>query len=552
MHHSGGHVVEVRRPPSSHFHFFGLSSCIISYHLNREKLIQDCERDLLKLSPSAKRPYVRPSASKESGEAEQGSTSSSARLSAELNSSSSAEAFVACANNCGGGGHLTCSGCSNLLCYDCHPLCERSHSLRPRIATAAISSSSSSSGGYATSSFLSPPPSSTGGRFARNRKGKVDKEEVNEEEGEAMEENEHENDEDDERPMPPAPAMEKDPREKFKNIALQSDGEKNQNQALLGKEGVCEGVIPRSVSKGHDTVFSKYPAGSTLLFAHPDTEKSHSLIHKYYHTEDFVSSDVINWPLGKQWTQLDARLRELLKGNRGSYVTLAKCVAEWPKCLDYAYNASLTIDGINKSGLCRKELLNDYLACLRPNPSSPEFVLSKNPKFRELDEEDATWLLDHCMPLLVDIMRKYLHISEEWLTDILNDTLHPDVANATASLRKSHLKSLNELDVIRQRFIIMNTEYLEMLDNKRVAQEAQAVLVAESRQAKAAEDAKREARGLKKVKCGNNSACRATKLVDAEDWTACPRCVKEFCPAELCQTIRNAHIAQCKGRKKDN
>lgn len=152
----------------------------------------------------------------------------------------------------------------NLLCYDCHLMCERSHSLRSRHDTGpTMSSSTSSSAGYASSSLMSPIPT-TKNRFpGRGRKSKPDKAEEQEEE---EEEPENEDEDEDVLPMPPAPAMEEDPRKKYQYLVLQSDGEKNQSQALTGKEDVCEGVIPRSARKEQDIVFSKYPAGSTLLF----------------------------------------------------------------------------------------------------------------------------------------------------------------------------------------------------------------------------------------------------------------------------------------------
>jgi hypothetical protein len=215
-----------------------------------------------------------------------------------------------------------------------------------------------------------------------------------------------------------------------------------------------------------------------------------------------------------------------------------------------AYSPTITIDAFNTGGLARKEHIAAYFAGTRKNPCDVRYILSKCPKWKKTEAIDAAWLMAR-YPILLENMAADGYHCEVKTTDVLNDESEGGkVAELTASKRKAHLTCLNDLDLSRQRFVIIAEKFLDGLEQKRLAK----VAVAEEMTAKRTEEAQQKlARAeigmKKKTKCANSAGCAEwLRVEDDEKWSSCVKCKKRFCPAQLCQTISAAHVLICKGR----
>ena len=186
-------------------------------------------------------------------------------------------------------------------------------------------------------------------------------------------------DDEDQGPSELRPLVFSDPVEMFKIATSLSDGQIDQINATVGDElANCEGLIQRADRLKQDLIFAKNPAGTSMVYAIPDQAKSHSILHKVFHSEEFQSDEEYSYPTGRRYADLSDRIEELC--TRPSFETFRKGLAFWHRGLTSAYTESVTLDAFHKSGVCRKELLGRYLAGEIPNPCDARFTLSKCPK----------------------------------------------------------------------------------------------------------------------------------------------------------------------------
>jgi len=339
------------------------------------------------------------------------------------------------------------------------------------------------------------------------------------------------------------PLVYTDPTNVFKIAVLLSDGQIDQINATIGSEAAnCEGLIQRAARKNHDLMFAKNPAGTSMVYAIPDQAKSHAILHKVFHSEDFQSDGEYSYPPGQPFSDLSDRIESLC--NTASFNTFRKGVAFWQRGLSSAYTETITLDAYHKSGVCRKEFLGQYLAGEIPNPCDATYTLSKCPAFADLEQQDADYLLSK-MSEFKRIMGEALEIAEDEFGEVINSEENPAVAEATASKRKAHLQSLNDLAIWRQRFMILGTAALEKLEEKRQLKMAAVAEKDRLREEEAAEKIKRE--GKKKIKCANSCVCSVWKRADDNTWVQCSKCTKMFCPS--CATVVTAHELICKSRQ---
>lgn len=356
-------------------------------------------------------------------------------------------------------------------------------------------------------------------------------------------ENDDDDDEEDRGPTELRPLVITNPEEVFKIAVSLSDGQIDQINATVGsEEAQCEGLIQRANRKNQELLFAKNPAGTSMIYAIPDQAKSHALLHKVFHSEEFQNDDEYSYPPGQRYAELSDRLEQ--QCTTPSFQTFRKAVAYWHQGLTSAYTENITLNAYHKSGVCRKDRLGLYLAGEIPNPCDARFTLSKCPAFANLDQNDADYLLTKT-PAFKRIMGESLEIDEEEFNTVIDSEENPAAAEATASKRKAHLQSLNNLAVSRRRFMILSMGALEKMEAKRQAKEAEAAEKARVKQDEADEKEKRQ--GAKKTKCANSAVCSAWKRVDDDTWTKCSKCTKIFCPS--CASVVTAHEAICKARQ---
>ena len=295
-------------------------------------------------------------------------------------------------------------------------------------------------------------------------------------------------DDEDQGPSELRPLVFSDPVEMFKIATSLSDGQIDQINATVGDElANCEGLIQRADRLKQDLIFAKNPAGTSMVYAIPDQAKSHSILHKVFHSEEFQSDEEYSYPTGRRYADLSDRIEELC--TRTSFETFRKGLAFWHRGLTSAYTESVTLDAFHKSGVCRKELLGRYLAGEIPNPCDARFTLSKCPKFAELEQVDADYLLSK-MPDFKRIMGEALEIDETEFNAVIDSEENPAVAEATAASRKAHLQSLNNLAISRRRFMILSMVALEKMEMKRRRKEEEAAEKEKLRLEEAAEKEK--------------------------------------------------------------
>ena len=411
---------------------------------------------------------------------------------------------------CNNGVQKQCATCARSVCGDC--TC--SHG-----ATDMPSSSSSSN--------------TRGGSKRGHRRTEED------DEGEGK--GDDDDDDEDEGPTELRELVFLNPAEVFKTAVLLSDGQTDQIHATVGyEEAGCEGLFQRAERKNQNIVCAKNPAGTSMLYAIPDQAKSHSELHKEFHSEEFQSDGEYSYPPGQKYADLSGRLEELC--TRPSYETFRKGLAFWHRGLSTAYTESITLDAYNKAGVCRKELLGRYLAGEIPNPCDAKFTYSKCPKFANLEQEDADYLLSKA-PDFKRIMGEGLEIDEAEFDTVIDPEENPAVAKATASSRKAHLQSLNNLAIWRRRFMILSVGALDKMEEKRRHKEEEDAEKEKLRLEEAAEKEKRG--GSRRIKCANSCVCPAWKRVEDDSWTQCSKCTKMFCSS--CANVVTEHEGICKG-----
>lgn len=316
--------------------------------------------------------------------------------------------FTSCATeDCDNGAQGVCGGCGRSVCGEC-----MSSACTHACPVGASSSSSSSSSSSATATAWRRR-----GAMTAKRSRAADDDDAGEDD---------ENEGEDRTPAPssayPLSFAVRDPHEIYKLIAYLLDGEKNQMAALTGDAlQNVEGLAGRAERKKQDAVFAKGPGGCTGLFAIPDAASSHSMVHAYYHTEQFNGDEPAVLPEGKSWIELDKVLKDYL--TRPSYDTFHRVICYWTGAMAKSYTATVTTDAFHTGGFCRRELLSDYLNGKIPNPCDAKFFLSKCPKWKDTNEVDAAWLLER-LPIFKGIMGKEGYVPEDDLTEVLDDDRH--------------------------------------------------------------------------------------------------------------------------------
>ena len=254
-------------------------------------------------------------------------------------------------------------------------------------------------------------------------------------------------------------------RKRFKTMCLARDGAYSQINAT-------EELQQWNESKGVSMLWMKYAGGCSMTQSPNDLGASHEIMKKLVADPNYRYDDVLQDPTGEPYRILKEFL--LMYLDASSFATYWKFICKSEAFVDKAFSTSNILSAFKKAGIY---------------PRSNEMVLSKNPEFRMLTDDEAEFLLASIQGFSECVDAKgYIHETE--FDEQFNGEEHIDTAPA------KHGMPLNEMATNRQRAMIdSHPKWIELQEErrelKRVDDAAKATRAAAKTQRKNAREAKR-------------------------------------------------------------
>ena len=324
-------------------------------------------------------------------------------------------------------------------------------------------------------------------------------------------------------------------------MALLQDGAFGQINALMNRQIL--GGLGSSEIAAQKIVLGKYAGGCSTTQSANDKGRQHHHLKRNFLSSHF-KYDAYADPPGRAWTQL----KDLLKASLAptSFETVWKCLCHSDLFLDKSFSASNCRDSFSSAGV--------YDAMLK-GPNYPR-ILSSNPHFASLTQEDAQTVLD-VVPNIVDTTMDIGFVPE-----FNYDTMFAEFPHVDNCPPKPNGMALNAMCVSRQRACVLTNptfneirhmvseDALAATNNKHWNRQRVATLKEIEEKRKADEKALHPGRA-KKYKCSNPLCAVLADTTNKQSvfaaWTHCsnPKCVFVFCTEVACKQMCENHSARC-------
>jgi len=313
-------------------------------------------------------------------------------------------------------------------------------------------------------------------------------------------------------------------RETYRNMALGSDG------ALPQTKAIREELIKNNEQYNWCLIFLKWAAGCSLTQSMNDVCSMHMSFHSYFKNPSFLYEDSVPDPPGRGFQLAKKILQDNL--DTPSYETYIKALRHVILFVKKAASDYSIVHAAENTGV---------------HPYNPHIIMSKNPHFCELDDEEAGLVMaiidklaDHYVAhgvVTEDVYRKELGATSDGI-DNCEDKLTG--------------KQIHDMDESRGRFLILNhEEYCASIKAKSEATQA-------AKAAKEAAIAAKHATGsgipnaipsLTTCKC-HYVFCNNLRPKFAR-WQKCKGagCKFTVCPHETCQQSFIEHERTCERMK---
>ena len=329
----------------------------------------------------------------------------------------------------------------------------------------------------------------------------------------------------------------KDPsivKERFRKMALASDGALSQINALLDELKKSDNVIVRE-----HIMLVKYAAACSMTESPNDHGKMHQILHLLFSSPQFRYDQNHNEdPRGEKWIHLQEILLKYL--DAASFNSIWSCLQRAEAFISKAFNKMNVESAFKESGVY---------------PFEARKILSRNPHFRKLGKDDADLVLYSIGPLS-EMCKLHGYIPEEDFEAILGD-----IDNSPEKLTGMHL---NDMHTSRQRsMIITNESYLRergilpVLNTNSNDQDLQLNLNAERTNPGVGTNAEIEdatagvvvttdaqingTKSPRKTRCSNVN-CKSTREAKNHNWYKC-KGLKKNCRVTFCNDPQCCEMA---------
>lgn len=235
-----------------------------------------------------------------------------------------------------------------------------------------------------------------------------------------------------------------DPTERLKYATLGMDGDMPQVNLSLK-------YFPDWIAKHEYNVnLIKYPARCSMTVSPNDVGHGHRVLKQTIKSDHFRYSETYIVPDGTNWQALMDELEATL--DRASYDTIGRLVAQAPIIIKKAFTDSTVISSWETCGLL---------------PLNTRTILARNKFFLELNQEDADYMHNDCLPLLTECMKMNGHIPESYFEEVLSakdglDNCRPKLSGLP----------LDEMHTSRQRAVVMNSDGYQQHINALIARKS--------------------------------------------------------------------------------
>lgn len=294
-------------------------------------------------------------------------------------------------------------------------------------------------------------------------------------------------------------------------------------------------LAARNIQFHQNLFFTKTAAQCSMTQAANDVSKSHFVLKSHYRGHEYriiKFKDLIEIP-GEKWQAMKRLLQSYLGDDSPSFRTYWKALMFAPPFLSSAFTEKNCLTAYEVAGIC---------------PLNKLTIMNRNPAFRNFSGEEATFLLEECVPAVADDIEKFGYCSE-----VTNEFL----LNTVFSIDNCPLKEgvqLNDMTTNRFRCMIMNAEfYMDLYHSKR---EHELMAAEDTRYFGLADQDAVDARKARATKCVNIDVCgrRKNNLVPKSNrlWVKCPgaNCRAWCCDAsdantDNCFQVLGDHTATC-------
>ena len=258
----------------------------------------------------------------------------------------------------------------------------------------------------------------------------------------------------------------KEVQRRFKYICLARDGAYAQINAT-------EELQHWNESKGVFMLWMKYSGGCSMTQSANDLGACHQIMKQQVADSKYRYDDIIQEPPGVPYRELKAFLLKYLDAS--SFATYWKFICKCEAFVDKAFSISNVQSAFKKAGVY---------------PRSNEMILSKNPEFRNLNENEAAYVLAS-IQRFSDCVDAKGYIPEEAFDEQFDAEENIDTVPAKRGM------PLNEMATNRQRAMIdSHPKWIELQEERRELRRIEEESKAQKDAAKAQKIAAREAKRI--------------------------------------------------------